>query len=387
MSTPKHTARSVTAGDGVASRGYPRTVLIVAESLEQSALAMLIRRVDADAQIHEFRTLAAARGWIDAGGRLDLAVVQAEVLGSFGAASVRMWKQSAPDAMLALYAAPDGELGRRALAAGFDAVLARTAEPPEFAAALAFVLAGNRYIAPAYIGPAERDHSCAFTGACGWALPLLDDLPIGLFVVQGERVTYSNRYMLEHFGYTAEQLRSMTFWDAVVDPHKTQIRDAALGWLRGEAVAPNFIAPVHTSDGAVRWVESFHRLLTIGGGPAVIVACIDVTARMATVDRAMAATMTPAELASGIYLPGGRRAPALGDAGAAPALDGEAVAGLTERQRQVLALLAIGSSNKDIGAKLGISEATVKLHVHHIMRALGVSNRTAAALMARRLGT
>lgn len=385
MTTSKHT-RSASDGDGT-PRSRAHTVLTVSEPLEQSALAMLIRRVDADATIHEFRTLAAARDWIETGGQPDLAVVQAETMGSFGAAAVRMWKLSAPNAMLALYAAPDAELGRRALAAGFDAVLARTAEPPEFAAALGFVLAGNRYIAPAFVGQHSGRGGCAFLGACGWALPLLDDLPVGLFVLQGERVIYSNRYMIEHFGYTPDHLQSMSFWDPVIDPHKSQIRDAALGWLRGEAVTPNFVAPIRTKDGAVRWIESFHRVLTIGGGPAVVVACIDVTARMSAVDRAVTATMTPAELASGIYLPGEHRPPALLAAGEPAPLDGAAMAALTDRQRQVLGLLAVGSSNKDIGAKLGISEATVKLHVHHIMRALGVSNRTAAALMARRLGT
>ena len=389
MSTTKNSARSLAANAGTAtSRSRAPTILTVAEPLEQSALAMLIRRVEADAQIHEFRTLAAARDWIETGGQPDLAVVQAETLGTCGAAAVRMWKLTAPNAILALYAAPDGELGRRALAAGFDAILARTAEPAEFAAALAFVLAGNRYVSPAFVSPqAERGHGCAFLGACGWALPLLDDLPIGLFVLQGERVIYTNRYMIERFGYSSEHLRDMNFWEPVIDPHKTQIRDAALSWLRGEAVTPNFVAPIRTREGAVRWVESFHRVVTIGGGPAVVVACIDVTARMTAVDRAVTATMTPAELAQGIYLPGEHRGPVALAAGEPAPLDSEAVAGLTERQRQVLALLAIGSSNKDIGAKLGISEATVKLHVHHIMRALGVSNRTAAALMARRIGT
>jgi len=52
---------------------------------------------------------------------------------------------------------------------------------------------------------------------------------------------------------------------------------------------------------------------------------------------------------------------------------------LTAREREILALLAEGLRNKDIAAKLFLSEATVKLHVHHVLEKLGVKTRTAAA--------
>ena len=58
-------------------------------------------------------------------------------------------------------------------------------------------------------------------------------------------------------------------------------------------------------------------------------------------------------------------------------------AGLTQRQRDVLDLLGEGLSNRDIGARLGISEGTAKLHVAAILRALGLANRTEAALHAK----
>jgi DNA-binding NarL/FixJ family response regulator len=60
------------------------------------------------------------------------------------------------------------------------------------------------------------------------------------------------------------------------------------------------------------------------------------------------------------------------------------LAGLTERQRSVLALLGEGKSNREIGGALGISEGTAKLHVAAILRALGAANRTEAALLAAR---
>jgi DNA-binding NarL/FixJ family response regulator len=57
---------------------------------------------------------------------------------------------------------------------------------------------------------------------------------------------------------------------------------------------------------------------------------------------------------------------------------------LTRRQRDVLALIAEGKSNKLIADALGMSESTVKAHVKQIIRRLNVANRTQAALLATR---
>lgn len=53
--------------------------------------------------------------------------------------------------------------------------------------------------------------------------------------------------------------------------------------------------------------------------------------------------------------------------------------GLTDRQAEVLALVARGRSNRDAAAILGISDRTVQKHLEHCYRALGVSGRSAAA--------
>lgn len=58
--------------------------------------------------------------------------------------------------------------------------------------------------------------------------------------------------------------------------------------------------------------------------------------------------------------------------------------GLTARQQEVLGLLAQGRSNKEIAKGLGLLEGTVKVHVRDILRKLGVSNRTQAAMLAAR---
>ena len=59
---------------------------------------------------------------------------------------------------------------------------------------------------------------------------------------------------------------------------------------------------------------------------------------------------------------------------------------LTERETDVLRLLARGQSNKEIAQTLNISEQTVKTHVSHILNKLGVPSRTQAALYAMRSG-
>ncbi len=56
---------------------------------------------------------------------------------------------------------------------------------------------------------------------------------------------------------------------------------------------------------------------------------------------------------------------------------------LSEREREVLALIARGMSNPDIAAELYLSVDTVKTHVRTMFRKLGVTNRTQAALAAR----
>lgn len=59
---------------------------------------------------------------------------------------------------------------------------------------------------------------------------------------------------------------------------------------------------------------------------------------------------------------------------------------LTSRQLEVLKLLLQGSPNKIIARELDLSEGTVKIHVAAIFRALGVTNRTEAAVAAQRFG-
>jgi two-component system, NarL family, response regulator DevR len=67
--------------------------------------------------------------------------------------------------------------------------------------------------------------------------------------------------------------------------------------------------------------------------------------------------------------------------------DGDEVqSDLTRRERQVIGLLAHGLTNREIGARMYVSESTAKFHVHNVMRKLGVRRRAEVAYAAGKLG-
>jgi DNA-binding NarL/FixJ family response regulator len=55
---------------------------------------------------------------------------------------------------------------------------------------------------------------------------------------------------------------------------------------------------------------------------------------------------------------------------------------LTDRERQIMALVSEGLSNKEIGRRLNIADGTIKVHLHHIFQKLEISNRTVLAALA-----
>lgn len=87
-------------------------------------------------------------------------------------------------------------------------------------------------------------------------------------------------------------------------------------------------------------------------------------------------------LSGDIVIPGELIAHRAGEAAlpaTVPAEPPPALPMLTEREREVLDRVARGHRNKTIASEFGVSEHTVKLHLHHIITKLGVQNRTAAA--------
>jgi DNA-binding NarL/FixJ family response regulator len=72
-------------------------------------------------------------------------------------------------------------------------------------------------------------------------------------------------------------------------------------------------------------------------------------------------------------------------AASSPALD-ELAESLTRREQEVLQMLAAGLSNKEIAARLNISDHTVKFHVASILGKLGAASRTEAVSLGIRRG-
>ncbi|WP_414507540.1 response regulator [Streptomyces sp. NEAU-L66] len=75
-----------------------------------------------------------------------------------------------------------------------------------------------------------------------------------------------------------------------------------------------------------------------------------------------------------------------GSAGVGAAAPGSSVAGLTDRERDVLVMLGAGLSNLEIGTRLGIGVGTVKTHVGSILGKTGCESRVQAALVAYQAG-
>jgi DNA-binding NarL/FixJ family response regulator len=71
---------------------------------------------------------------------------------------------------------------------------------------------------------------------------------------------------------------------------------------------------------------------------------------------------------------------------ATPRVSADVEVPLTQRESEVLRQLAFGLTNKEIAQALGISYETVKEHVQHVLRKIGVSDRTQAAVWAVRKG-
>jgi DNA-binding NarL/FixJ family response regulator len=79
-------------------------------------------------------------------------------------------------------------------------------------------------------------------------------------------------------------------------------------------------------------------------------------------------------------------APAIAAALARGIRQQQATPRLSDREREVLGLVAEGLSNPDIGRRLHVSEATVKTHLLHVFEKLGVGDRTRAVTRAMELG-
>jgi two-component system, NarL family, nitrate/nitrite response regulator NarL len=107
-------------------------------------------------------------------------------------------------------------------------------------------------------------------------------------------------------------------------------------------------------------------------GPGIAAALAAVRNGLTVIDTSLASTLVPP--ASSVARAADRKPPRGG------------IGELTERERQVVQLLAEGLSNKLIADRLGISDHTAKFHVNGVLAKLGASTRTEAVVEAVRRG-
>jgi len=249
--------------------------------------------------------------------------------------------------------------------------------------ALRFILSGNAYVAPQLISvPLDAINGCSFLGTCGLGSPLLDQIPAPVVVLLADRYIHMNEAAADLVGYERAELLQRNPIDIVAEPHRDFIFGALQSWGRGAPVDREFVVALVHKEGRLVWVGSTHRLINVGGRQAVLLVCCDLTRKLAGQDSAKLLARTPQDLASGLTLTDSHVAANRHEHWPT----GYVAPDLTSRQQQVLDLLARGASNKRIAGQLGISEATAKLHVHRLLRALRVRNRAEAVGYGRKLG-
>jgi PAS domain S-box-containing protein len=365
-----------------APASHPWILHLCPASIEQAALSEAVGAAIDGCRVTWLEQPSEALALIERGARPDLLLFLDAGIRGEGLALIANAKRIHPGLRLAVY----GGLGRvdcdRWLEAGCDGLLARDVAPGAFIEALRFVLAGNSYVAPQLIAASSDILSgCSFLGTCGLGTPLFDQIPAPVVVLQAERYLHLNETAAAMLGYDRATLLQKNPADVVAEAHRDFIGRTLQDWSRGAPVDREFVVALLHRNGSLVWIASTHRRINVGGYSAFLLVCTDLTAKLAAQDHARLLAKSPKELAADLML---------ADRAAARAQPWSAretgLPALTSRQQQVLDLLARGATNKRIAGQLGISEATAKLHVHRLLRALRARDRAQAVGFGRKLG-
>jgi DNA-binding CsgD family transcriptional regulator len=189
------------------------------------------------------------------------------------------------------------------------------------------------------------------------AAAALDAIEEGVLVHDAEQIVYANRAAGELLGIDREHLRGraepMPPCECVSESGVPLKADEwpMVGALRtGRPQRPRVLG-VRLPNGALRWLRVSARPF----GRAVLTSLLDVTAlRRAEEDAAALASR----------------------------IDGAATGVLSPREHQVVELLAAGLTGDEVAERLGISPATVRVHIRNATGKLGASTRTQAVAIA-----
>lgn len=279
----------------------------------------------------------------------------------------------------------DLAITRETLAAGAAAVVLKTEPIETFRHVLRFVQDGGRYVSPELVTQSRGR-------ARPWSEWAAEHLPAFVHVVQGERVAYVNHAITERLGVARGEIVGRNFWMFVAEDQQGDLRSFVDAWFAGQPPSDRVKVEIAASRVGAFWLHSTIRLARSGCEPALAVVSTDISDAMRRADAFGCALsqcklgpnepMTPASCRRCIYGLLDAVSPEPTSA-LAPASGASRLEALPRRQRAVLRLIASGRTNRQIAAELAITEATVKAYVHQIMRALGVRNRTSAALAYR----
>lgn len=171
--------------------------------------------------------------------------------------------------------------------------------------------------------------------------------------------------------------------EAMLRPHadRVQIVEVEVG---GPPTVPCDIALLDTFGGRRQALERARRIVEQGIAGHVVLYTWDAHDEFLAAAREVGVTGVLLKSSSARELVEGLERIAAGEA--IGLHNGHAIHNLTPREREVLAMLGLGLSNREIANALYLGVETVRTYVRRVYQKLGVSNRTQAALQVQRLG-
>lgn len=106
-----------------------------------------------------------------------------------------------------------------------------------------------------------------------------DSANTGILLVQGEDIVYINRVLAGMGGYTVEECKHMKYWDLAPPDRREFIRRAGNARQQGWAGPSRTELKLICKNGEEIWLDSSWSVPTLRGKPAVLVMCVDITAR------------------------------------------------------------------------------------------------------------
>jgi PAS domain S-box-containing protein len=212
------------------------------------------------------------------------------------------------------------------------------------------------------------------------AAAALDAIDEGVLVQDSEtHVVYANRAAGELLGVDREELRGRSELPTPSECLSESGEALPERWPGAEALRTGRpqrprVMGLQRPDGGMRWVRVSARPI----GRSVLTSLLDITAlRNAEEDAA-----TLASRLSGARKPKRANANGNGDGNGHRSAKGNGKSVLSPREHQVVELLASGNTGEEVAERLGISPATVRVHVRNATGKLGASTRTQAVAIA-----